>query len=79
MDLYTPGQLFKNSKNSNFKILFCIDTMSKFLITEIVKTKKGDDIKNALILIFKKIEKMQNEFQSHIHLKRFCTGTSSEP
>ena len=48
--------------------------MSKFLITEIVKTKKGDDIKNALILIFKKIEKMQNAFPSHIHLKRFCTG-----
>ena len=52
--------------------------MSKFLITEIVKTKKGDDIKNALILIFKKIEKMQNELQSHIHLKRFSTDNSSE-
>ena len=74
MDLYTPGEIFKNSKNRNFKILFCIDIVSKYLITEIVKTKKGEEIKKALSLLFKKIEKMQAAFPSHIHLKRFCTG-----
>ena len=74
LDLFTPGAIFKNKKNSNYKILFCVDTISKYLFTEIVKSKTGDDIKKALGVIFKKIEKMQNTFPSHIHLKRLCTG-----
>ena len=74
LDLFSPQKIFLNKKTAKFKILFCIDVVSKFLFTEIVTSKSADTIKRALTLIFKKIDKIQAKFPTSIHLKRICTG-----
>ena len=52
-----------------------VDIKSKYLFTETVKSKHADTIKNALALIFKKVEKIQKQFKTtDVHLKRLCTG-----